>query len=389
MADAFIVAAVRTAGGRRGGRLKDWHPADLSGLVIDGLLDRVDLDPQAIEDVIWGCTGQVGEQSANIGRAAALSSRLGEQVPGTTIDRQCGSSQQTIHFAAQAVLSGTQQLVLAGGVESMSRIPIGLSALLGMEHGFGKPGGARMDARYAGQSNSQFASAEMMAEKYGIGKDDLDAFALGSHRAAAAAADRGAFADQIVPVPIGGDGAVEMHDRDEGIRADATIEQIAGLKPILENGLHTAATASQICDGAAALLLASESAVREHGLRPIARLHHLSVIGHDPVIMLEAPLPATDRALARSGLTIGDIGLAEVNEAFASVPLAWLRHTGFDPDKLNVNGGAIALGHPLGATGAKLMTTLVHALHERGARYGLQTVCEAGGMANVAIIERL
>jgi acetyl-CoA C-acetyltransferase len=394
MAEAFIVAALRTAGGRKGGRLAGWHPADLAAQVIDALVAQLDCDPQRIDDVILGCVGQAGEQANNIARNAVLASSLPESVPGVSVDRQCGSSQQALHFAAQAVLSGTMDLVIAGGVESMSRVPMGLPATLPFKHGFGSSMSPAMQARYPGVQFSQFTGAEQLAVKYGLSKDALDDYALASHQRAAAAAHAGRFAREIVPVPArlaDGTATGAMHVADEGIRFDATRDGIAAVKLIQEGGRLSAATASQICDGAAALLVASERGLATLGskVRPLARVHQMTVLGHDPVIMLEGPIPATPVALRKAGLRLEDIDLFEVNEAFASVPLAWLAATGADPLRLNVNGGAIALGHPLGASGAKLMTTLVHALHARDQRWGLQTMCEGGGLANVTIVERL
>ncbi len=387
MADAFIVDAVRTAGGKRNGRLSGWHPADLAACTLNALIDRNDFDPAVVEDVIMGCVGQVGEQSLHIGRNAVLSSRLPQSVPAVSIDRQCGSSQQSVHFAAQAVMSGTQDVVIAAGVESMTRVPMFSSVL--SEKGC-DPYSEAMKARFGVDGFSQFIGAEMMAEKYGFSREQLDAFAFESHKRSAAAIEEGAFDAEIVPVEwTTPTGEVELHKVDEGVRFDASMEGLASLQPLVEGGHITAGVASQICDGAAAVLVMSEHAVEAYDLRPLARIRQLTVTGGDPVIMLEEPLFATDRALARAGLSIDEIDLFEVNEAFAPVPLAWLRHTGADPGKLNVNGGAIALGHPLGATGAKLMATLAHALRRRGARYGLQTMCEGGGLANVTIIEAL
>ena len=389
MAEAYIVAAVRTAGGRRGGRLAGWHPADMAGEVLNALADRSGIDPAAIDDVIMGCVSQAGEQSFHIGRNAVLASRLPDSVPAVSIDRQCGSSQQAVQFAAQAVMSGTQDVVIAAGVESMTRVPMGTPWTLHEKAGIGiGPFSPRIQARYGVSGFSQFAGAEMMAQKYQLRREDLDAYALESHRRAARATEDGAFADEILPLPVTlPDGATVMHTRDEGIRYDATRDSIASVKLLQEGGTITAATASQICDGASGVMVMSERAVRQHGVTPIARIHHLTITAGDPVIMLEEPIPATKRALGRAGMTIGDIDLYEVNEAFAPVPLAWLRETGADPARLNVNGGAIALGHPLGASGTKLMTTLIYALRARGLRYGLQTMCEGGGMANVTILE--
>jgi acetyl-CoA C-acetyltransferase len=335
-----------------------------------------------VEDVIMGCVGQAGEQSFHVGRNAVLASRLPQSVPAVTIDRQCGSSQQAVQFAAQAVMSGTQDVVIAAGVESMTRVPMGLPFTLPAQHGIGSgPFSARIQERFGVANFSQFTGAEMIAEKYGFSREELDAFALESHRKAARATEEGAFHGEIVPL---GD-----HRRDEGIRFDATLESISSVKLLKEGGRISAANASQMCDGASAVLVVSERALKEHGLKPLARIHNLTVTGGDPVIMLEEPIPATAKALKRAGMSIDDIDLYEVNEAFAPVPLAWVQATGADPERLNVNGGAIALGHPLGASGTKLMATLVHALKARGKRYGLQTMCEGGGLANVTIIEAL
>jgi acetyl-CoA C-acetyltransferase len=380
--EAYIVEAVRTAGGRRGGALKDWHPADMAAEVLDALVERSRIDPAAVEDVIMGCVGQAGEQSFHVGRNAVLASKLPQSVPAVTIDRQCGSSQQAVQFAAQAVMSGTQDVVIASGVESMTRVPMGLPFTLPAQHGIGTgPFSQRIQDRFGVANFSQFLGAEMIAEKYGFSKEQLDAFALESHRKAARATEEGAFDEEIVPL--------DGHKRDEGIRFDATLESIASVKLLKEGGRISAANASQICDGASGVLVVSERALKEHGLTPLARIHNLTVTGGDPVIMLEEPIPATAKALKRAGMKIEDIDLYEVNEAFAPVPLAWLQATGADPERLNVNGGAIALGHPLGASGTKLMATLVHALRARGKRYGLQTMCEGGGLANVTIIEAL
>lgn len=398
MPEAYIVAAVRTAGARKGGRLSGWHPADLAAQVLDAVVQRAGAPVDAVEDVIMGCVSQVGEQGFNIARSAVLSSGLPESVPGTTVDRQCGSSQQAIHFAAQAVMSGAMDVVIAAGVESMTRVPMGLSVSLPQKHGFGFYVGPALAARYPNVEFSQFLGAEMMARKYELSKDALDEFALTSHRRAIAATQSGAFNNEIVPVQIrrmpaeqGAAVAADngQHSVDEGIRFDASIEGIRGVKLLAEGGRVTAATSSQVCDGAAAVMIVNERGLKRLGATPLARIHHMSVMGHDPVIMLEAPLPATKAALTKAGLKIDAIDLFEVNEAFASVPLAWLKVTGADPARLNVHGGAIALGHPLGGSGAKLMTTLVHALRHHGNRYGLQTMCEGGGMANVTIVERL
>jgi acetyl-CoA C-acetyltransferase len=386
---AYIVEAVRTAGGRRNGKLAGWHPADMAGAVLDAVIERSGIDPAAIEDVIMGCVSQGGEQAFQIGRNAVLASRLPESVPAVTIDRQCGSSQQAIQFAAQAVMSGTQDVVIAAGVESMTRVPMLSPSRLFQEAGLGVPKSPRQEERYPGIAFSQFTGAEMMARKYGFSREQFDAYALESHRRAAAATERDDFVDEIVPLAIEMPDGPQLHSRDEGIRYDATLDSIGAVKLLQPGGTITAANASQICDGASAVLIVSEQALKTHGLKPLARVHALAVTAGDPVIMLEEPLFATERALKRAGMTIDEIDLYEVNEAFAPVPLAWLKHVGGDPARLNVNGGAIALGHPLGASGTKLMATLVHALHKRGGRYGLQTMCEAGGVANVTIIERI
>jgi acetyl-CoA C-acetyltransferase len=390
MSAAYIVAAVRTAGARKGGRLSGWHPADLAGQVLDALVDRVHADPALIDDVIMGCVSQIGEQATNVARNAVLSSKLPESVPGTSVDRQCGSSQQAAHFAAQAVMSGAMDIVIAAGVESMSRVPMGLSVVLPAKNGFGTPNGPAIQARYPGVEFSQFIGAEMLAKKYDLSKDELDEYAYHSHQRAAAATKSGQFEKEILALDITlADGSKDRHHIDEGIRLDASLDAIRSVKLLQDGGRLTAATASQICDGASGVLIANDKGLKALGVAPLARIHHMTVIGHDPVIMLEAPIPATQRALTKAGISIDDIDLFEVNEAFASVPLAWLKQTGADPTKLNVNGGAIALGHPLGASGTKLMTTLVHALKQRSKRYGLQTMCEGGGLANVTIIERL
>ncbi|WP_296717601.1 acetyl-CoA C-acetyltransferase [Erythrobacter sp.] len=390
MSTAYIVEAVRTAGGRRGGRLAGVHPVDLLAKSLDALVERSGIDPAAIEDVVTGCVTQAGEQAMQVGRMGVLASKLLPQsTPAVTIDRQCGSSQQAIQFAAQAVMSGTMDAVIASGVESMSRVPMGSNATLHMKEGLGHYMSPELQAQYPGIQFSQFMGAEMIVQKHGFTKDDLDRFALSSHQKAIAATKAGAFEAEIVPVEIETPEGTAMHTVDEGIRFDATLESIAGVKLINPNGALTAASASQICDGSSAVLVVSEAALKRYGLTPLARIHNLTVTAGDPVIMLEEPLFATDKALQRAGLTMADIDLYEVNEAFASVPLAWLKHTGADPDKLNVHGGAIALGHPLGASGTKLMATLVHALKRHGKKYGLQTMCEGGGVANVTIIESL
>ena len=383
MPEAYIVAAARTAGGRKGGRLAGVHPVDLAAISLDAVAERSGIDPAAIDDVVMGCVTQAGEQALHVGRNAVLASKLPESVPAVTIDRQCGSSQQAIQFAAQAVMSGTQDVVIAAGVESMSRAPMGLSMV--PDKGF-RPFPDSVTRKYGVPFFSQFIGAEMIAKKYGYSRERLDEYALRSHERAKAATEAGAFGAEIVPVTLD-DGFV--HEIDEGIRFDASLEGIASVKLLKEDGVISAASASQICDGSAAVMVVSEAALKAHGLTPLARIHQLTVTAGDPVIMLEEPLFATDRALQRAGMNIADIDLYEVNEAFAPVPLAWLEHTGADPAKLNVNGGAIALGHPLGASGSKLMATLIHALAKRGKRYGLQTMCEGGGVANVTIVEAL
>ena len=388
MATAYIVDAVRTAGGRRGGKLAGWHPVDLAGATLDTLVARTGIDGGKVDDVIMGCVTQAGEQAMQVGRNAVLASKhLPQSTQAVTIDRQCGSSQQAIQFAAQAVLSGTQDVVIAAGVESMTRVPMGSTAVLYMKEGLGNYRSPGIVARYGEAGWTQFAGAEMIAKKHGFSKDDIDRFALASHQRAIAATNSGAFSNEIVPIEIETAEGAALHTVDEGIRFDSTLESIAAVKLLSEGGVITAASSSQICDGASAALIVSEAALKRYNLTPMARIHTLTVTAGDPVIMLEEPLFATDKALARSGLKIGDIDLYEVNEAFASVPMAWLKHTGADPEKLNANGGAIALGHPLGASGTKLMATLLHGLKARGGKYGLQTMCEGGGVANVTIVE--
>ncbi|MET7596142.1 acetyl-CoA C-acetyltransferase [Streptomyces sp. NPDC005481] len=385
MAEAYIVEAVRTPVGRRGGGLGGVHPADLGAHVLKALVGRSGVDPAAVEDVVFGCLDAVGPQAGDIARTSWLAAGLPEEVPGVTVDRQCGSSQQAVHFAAQAVLSGTQDLVVAGGVQNMTRIPIAFASRraaepLGLTEGpFAGSEGWR--ARYGDLPVDQFHGAEMIAAKWGITRRDQEEYALGSHLRAVRAVDEGRFARETV--------AYGPVTADEGPRRDTSLEKMAALKPVVDGGTITAACSSQVSDGAAAMLLASERALRTHGLTPRARVHHLSVRGEDPVRMLSAPIPATAHALKRTGMSLDDIDLVEINEAFAPVVLAWTRETGADPEKVNVNGGAIALGHPLGATGVKLMTTLLHELERTGGRFGLQTMCEGGGQANVTIIERL
>ncbi|WPZ02849.1 acetyl-CoA C-acetyltransferase [Blastomonas marina] len=390
MSEAYIVEAVRTAGGKRGGRLAGVHPVDLAARSLDAIVERTGIDGGAVDDVVMGCVLQGGEQALQVGRNAVLASKnLPQSTPAVTIDRQCGSSQQAIQFAAQAVMSGTQDVVIASGVESMTRVPMGSTATLFMKEGMGHYKSPGLEEKYPGVQWSQFMGAEMMAKKHGFSKDELDEFALASHQKAAAATEAAYFKDEILPVRIETPEGEEWHTVDEGIRFDATLEGIASVKKLSEDGVITAATASQICDGSSAVLVVSEQALKDHGLTPLARIRNLTVTAGDPVIMLEEPLFATDKALKRAGMSIDQIDLYEVNEAFAPVPLAWLKHTGADPDKLNVHGGAIALGHPLGASGTKLMATLVHALRTHGKKYGLQTMCEGGGVANVTIVEAL
>lgn len=386
MAEAFIVEALRTPGARRKGALSGVHPADLGAAVLNELVERSKIDPARVDDVIVGCVSQAGEQSFALGRNLVLASKLPDTVPAVTIDRQCGSSQQALHFAAQAVMSGTQDMVIAAGVESMTRVPMGSNFLLHKQAGLGDgPFSKAIKDRYGVLDFSQFTGAQMIADKYGLSREDMDSYALESHRRAAAARRRGDFRKEIVPVPTDNG----LFQEDEGIRADASLEAISAVKPIVEGGTITAANASQMTDGASAALIVNERALKQHGLTPLARVVNLTVTAGDPVIMLEEPIPATRKALARAGLSLEDIDLFEVNEAFASIPMAWLQAMGADPGKLNVNGGAIALGHPLGASGTKLMATLLHGLRARRRRYGLQTMCEGGGVANVTIIEAL
>ena len=382
MPDAFIVEAVRTPVGRRGGGLSQVHPADLGAVVLRELVGRSGIDPAAVEDVVFGSVDTIGPQAGDIARTCWLAAGLPEEVPGTTVDRQCGSGQQAVHFAAQAVMSGTSDVVVAGGVQSMSQIPISAAMLAGQAYGFDDPfrGSTGWVERYGTQEVSQFRSAEMIAEKWAITREEMEAFAVESHERAIRARGEGRFEREIV--------AAGEAVADEGPR-EPNWEKIRSLPPLTEGGRVTAAMASQISDAAAALLVCSERALEEHGLTPRARVHHLSVRGADPIFMLTAPIPATEHALQKTGMSLDDIDLVEINEAFASVVLAWQRETGADLAKVNVNGGAIALGHPLGATGARLMTTLLHELERTEGRYGLQTMCEGGGQANATVIERL
>ena len=384
MAEAFIIDAVRTPVGKRNGGLSKLHPADIGAHVMKALIERTGIDPLAVEDVVFGCVDAVGPNAGCIARTAWLAAGLPEEIPGVTIDRQCGSSQQAVHFAAQGVMSGTQDLVVAGGVQNMSMVPIGTAwtaaHAIGITVGPFTSGRGWL-ARYGDQAVSQFRGAEMIAKRWELSRRDMEEWALGSHQRATRAIDEGRFVKEIAPL--------EGVSTDEGPRRDTTLEKMATLKTLEEGGRLTAGVSSQISDGAAALLIASERAVKTHNLKPRARIHHMSVRGADPIMMLAAPIPATAYALAKAGMKIGDIAAVEINEAFASVVLAWLKDTGADPARTNPNGGAIALGHPLGATGARLMTSLLGELERTGGRYGLQTMCEGGGQANITIIERL
>jgi acetyl-CoA acyltransferase len=382
MRDAVIVQAIRTPVGKRRGGLSGTHPVDLSAVVLNALVEGAGLDPAAVDDVVWGCVGQIGEQGVNIARNAVLAAGWPESVPGTTVDRQCRSSQQAVHFAAAGVISGQYEIAVAGGVESMSRVPIGSS----MGTTGQSPYSPAQLARYEGVLPDQGVGAEMMAERWNLSRQQLDAYGLESHERAARAQDAGLFDGQITPVDTG-EATVTL---DEGIRRTTTMEILAGLKPVFRaDGRITAGSSSQISDGAAALLITASENAAALGLKPIARIHTAVVVGDDPVIMLSGPIPATAKALKRSGLSIGDIGTFEVNEAFASVPLAWLAETGAEDKLVNPHGGAIALGHPLGGSGARLMTTMVHRMRNDGIRYGLQTMCEGGGLANATILELL
>jgi len=389
--NAYIVEAVRTAVGRRNGTLSQHHAADLGGIVIDAILDRTKINPELVDDVIFGCVSQTGSQAANLARNCVLSSRLPISVPGTTVDRQCGSSQQALHFAAQAVMSGTQDIVIAGGVEVMSKCPIGSSVQDGALAGHGMPwDGESIQQKYPGVMFSQFEGAEMVAKKFNVSRDEMDDFAYLSHKRAFEATEAGRFKAEIVPVQCKDkNGNAIVFDKDEGIRWPADRAKLGQLKLLAEGGRITAASSSQISDGASAILICNENGLKKLGLKPRARVLAISVAGDDPVMMLSAPIPATRKALARAGLTIDDIDLYEVNEAFASVPLAWKKELGAKMEKLNVNGGAMALGHPLGATGTKIMTTLLYELERRNGTYGLQAICEGGGTANATIIQRI
>ena len=389
--NAYIVSAVRTAGGKKNGSLSQWHPADLGAKVLDELILQTGIDPALVDDVIFGCVDQVGAQSGNVARNAILASSLPESVPGTSVDRQCGSSQQAIHFAIQAVMSGTQDVVIGGGVEIMSMVPIGASISDGYAAGHGLPFDSEgMKTRYPGIFFSQFTGAEMMAEKWNLSRQDLDNFAFSSHQKAIAAVEGKYFDREILPVQAkNAEGKSDMVFTDEGIRYDASLEALAGLKSVTEGGVITAGNASHITDGAAAVMVCNEAGLKKVKADPRARIVAISVVGDDPIMMLGGPIPASHKVLKAAGLSIDDIDLYEVNEAFAPVPLSWAIELKANQDKLNVNGGAMALGHPLGATGAKLMTTLLHELERREARYGLQAICEGGGTANATIIERL
>ncbi|HEU0190206.1 MAG TPA: acetyl-CoA C-acetyltransferase [Mycobacterium sp.] len=386
MSQAYVIDAVRTAVGKRNGSLAGVHPIDLGAFGFQGLLDRVDVDPGAVEDVIAGCVDAIGGQAGNIGRLAWLAAGYPEEVPGVTVDRQCGSSQQAISFGAQAIMSGTADLIVAGGMQNMSWIPISSAMIVGEQFGFTSPTGESKLwlKRYGDQEISQFRGAEMIAEKWDLSREEMERFALQSHERAFAAIREGRFDNEIIPITVDGN----EFRTDEGPR-ESSLEKMAALKPLVEGGRLTAALASQISDGASAVLLASEQAVKDHNLTPRARIHHISARGADPVFMLTGPIPATRYALDKTGLSIDDFDVVEINEAFAPVVLAWLKEFPIDPAKVNPSGGAIALGHPLGATGAKLFTTMLNELERTGGRYGLQTMCEGGGTANVTIIERL
>ena len=388
---AYIVEAVRTAGGKRDGKLSLWHPADLGATVLDELVQRLDVDPSLVDDVIFGCVDQVGAQSGNIARNAVLSSSFPESVPGTSVDRQCGSSQQAIHFAIQAVMSGTQDIVIGGGVEVMSMVPIGAAVKDGFDAGHGFPFDSDgMKKRYPGIFFSQFTGAELVAEKWNLSREDLDKFALESHQKAANATDSNFFDREILPVQgKNSEGINDMVIADEGIRFDASLDKLSGLKTVIENGVVTAGNASQITDGAAAVMVCNDAGLKKIQANPRAEIVSIAVVGDDPVFMLTGPIPASKKALEAANLSIDDMDLYEVNEAFAPVPLAWAAELNADKKKLNVNGGAMALGHPLGATGAKLMTTLLHEMERRESKYGLQAICEGGGTANATIIKRV
>jgi acetyl-CoA C-acetyltransferase len=389
VAEAYIVAAARTAGGRREGKLKDVFPADLGAAVVNELLARTKVDPALVDDLITGCVSQVGAQGFNIARQIVLSSSLPHTVPGVTVDRQCGSSQQAIHFAAQAVMSGSMDIVIAAGVEHMTMCPLGSAITAAVKAGMRVQQGSTMQQRYP-EMSSQFVSAERVAKKYRVSKDECDELGFLSHQRAIAAVNAGHFKAQIVPIEVtDAEGKQVVHTVDEGIRFNAELAAIKGVKLLVEGGILTAATSSQICDGAAGVMVVNEVGLKRLGVQPLARIHHMTVVGSDPTLMLDGPIPATQRLLQKSGMKIEDIDLYEVNEAFASIPLAWLKAVNADPAKLNVHGGAMALGHPTGASGAKLMATLIYALEAQNKRWGLQTMCEGGGIANCTVIERL
>ena len=383
MAEAYIIDAIRTPTGRRKGGLSGVHGADLGGFILKELVERNNVPAEDYDDVVFGCVDTIGPLAGNIARSCWLAAGLPDHVPGVTVDRQCGSSQQAVHFAAQGVMSGTQDVVVAGGVQTMTQIPISSAMLAGQALGFDDPfsGSRGWTARYGNAPVTQFHAAEIIAEKWGCSREDMEAFSLESHTRAANAIDAGRFNREVIPL-----GGIEM---DETVRRSTTMEKMAELQPLQDGGRITAGVSSQTCDGASALLICSEDAVKRYDLKPRARVHHMSVRADDPIWMLTAPIPATDYAMKTAGMSLDDIDLVEINEAFASVPMAWLKETGYPHEKTNVNGGAIALGHPLGATGTKLMTTLLHELERTGGRYGLQTMCEGGGQANVTIIERL
>lgn len=390
MADAYIVDAVRTAGGRRDGRLSRVHPADLGATVIDAIVDRTGIDPETVDDVVFGCVSQIGAQTFNLARTSILASKLPVSVPGVTVDRQCGSGQQAVHFAAQAIMSGNQDVIIAGGAENMSMVPIGSTYSVPVKAGMTGPFDSKaIQEKYPGATFSQFEGAEKVAKKYGVTREELDDFAYESHIKGAAAFNGGHFDNEIIPMTVDIEGQSVEHKVDEGLRFEPVKEKIQGLDPLMEGGVITAASSSQICDGSAAVLIVSEQALKKYGLKPIAKIKDMAVCGSDPTMVLEGPIPCTEKILKQSGMSISDMTIYEVNEAFGSVPLAWAKATGADVNLLNVNGGAQALGHPLGATGAKLIGTLVHELRRREGRYGLLAICEGLGTANATIIEAI
>lgn len=390
MADAYIVDAVRTAGGRRDGRLSRVHPADLGATVIDAIVDRTGIDPETVDDVVFGCVSQIGAQTFNLARTSILASKLPVSVPGVTVDRQCGSGQQAVHFAAQAIMSGNQDVIIAGGAENMSMVPIGSTYSVPVKAGMTGPFDSKaIQEKYPGATFSQFEGAEKVAKKYGVTREELDDFAYESHIKGAVAFNGGHFDNEIIPMTVDIEGQSVEHKVDEGLRFEPVKEKIQGLDPLMEGGVITAASSSQICDGSAAVLIVSEQALKKYGLKPIAKIKDMAVCGSDPTMVLEGPIPCTEKILKQSGMSISDMTIYEVNEAFGSVPLAWAKATGADVNLLNVNGGAQALGHPLGATGAKLIGTLVHELRRREGRYGLLAICEGLGTANATIIEAI